>query len=656
MFSSTKLKRIITFLFLHWGDFLNYSVNLLSFYFTRMSFLPRVMLSSFPFSSTPAPPQRELVKSPAAPCVSTPTPLADASRLVPLPGRRAAPESKGSARRMAAARAMAVCAALLLTVLSRPLATAAYFSEERQPSESPLQSPTVLIAIIARNSAHTLPYYLGALERLDYPKDRISIWAATDHNIDNTTAILREWLTSVQRFYHYVEWRPMDEPRSYPNELGPKHWTQTRFEYMMKLKQAALKSARKQWADYILGYYRRTAEYFPTRNRQRLGCFAVPMVHSTFLIDLRKEAAQNLAFYPPHPDYSWAFDDIIVFAFSCRASEVQMYVCNKERYGFINIPGKPQSTLEDDNLNFIHLMLDAMIYGPPMLPSQFTYLPPRYPDKMNFDEVYLINLKRRPDRRKRMLQALYEQEIDSKIIDAVDGSALNSSTLKAMGISMLPGYYDPYSGRTLTKGEIGCFLSHYSIWKEVVDRKLNTAVVFEDDVRFEGHFKRKLKRLLNEIENVNLEWDLIYLGRKLVNPNQEEAVPNVRNLVVVEYSYWTLAYVISQQGAEKLVNSQPLSKMLPVDEFLPIMYDKHTNEEYKKVYPKRDLLAFSVHPLLVFPTHYTGDPGWFSDTETSTIWDDDLVKTDWSGSQKTVKASQAGASRQSIGSASRDEL
>lgn len=37
--------------------------------------------------------------------------------------------------------------------------------------------------------------------------------AATDHNVDNTTAMLREWLKWAQRVYHYVEWRPMDEPR-----------------------------------------------------------------------------------------------------------------------------------------------------------------------------------------------------------------------------------------------------------------------------------------------------------------------------------------------------------------------------------------------------------------------------------------------------------
>lgn len=44
---------------------------------------------------------------------------------------------------------------------------------------------------------------------------------------------------------------------------------------------------------------------------------------------------------------------------------------------------------------------------------------------------------------------------------------LNSSVLRNLGVDLLPGYQDPYSGRTLTKGEVGCFLSHYSIWEEV---------------------------------------------------------------------------------------------------------------------------------------------------------------------------------------------
>lgn len=42
------------------------------------------------------------------------------------------------------------------------------------------------------------------------------------------------------------------------------------------------------------------------------------MVHSTFLINLRKAASDKLVFHPPHQDYAWTFDDIMVFAFSSR--------------------------------------------------------------------------------------------------------------------------------------------------------------------------------------------------------------------------------------------------------------------------------------------------------------------------------------------------
>lgn len=38
------------------------------------------------------------------------------------------------------------------------------------------KAPTVLIATLVRNKAHTLPYFLTCLEGLNYPKDRISIW------------------------------------------------------------------------------------------------------------------------------------------------------------------------------------------------------------------------------------------------------------------------------------------------------------------------------------------------------------------------------------------------------------------------------------------------------------------------------------------------
>lgn len=40
--------------------------------------------------------------------------------------------------------------------------------------------------------------------------------------------------------------------RSYPEEIGPKHWPSSRFTHVMKLRQAALRAAREKWSDYIL--------------------------------------------------------------------------------------------------------------------------------------------------------------------------------------------------------------------------------------------------------------------------------------------------------------------------------------------------------------------------------------------------------------------
>jgi len=39
-----------------------------------------------------------------------------------------------------------------------------------------VREPSVFLAIIARNAAHLLPNWLGYIENLDYPKNRISVW------------------------------------------------------------------------------------------------------------------------------------------------------------------------------------------------------------------------------------------------------------------------------------------------------------------------------------------------------------------------------------------------------------------------------------------------------------------------------------------------
>lgn len=76
-----------------------------------------------------------------------------------------------------------------------------------------------------------------------------------------------------------------------------------------------------------------------------------------------------------------------------------------------------------------------------------------------------------------------------------------------------------------------------------------------------------------------------YVGRKRMQVQQpEQAVEGVNNLVEADYSYWTLGYALSQQGARKLLDADPFTRMLPVDEFLPVMFNKHPKSVFASVF------------------------------------------------------------------------
>ncbi|XP_078686961.1 procollagen galactosyltransferase 1-A-like isoform X1 [Branchiostoma floridae x Branchiostoma belcheri] len=593
---------------------------------------------------------------------------------------------------------------LLLTPLFWTLSGSFEQLESLDPER--MQWPTIFVAILARNKAHSLPYTLGYLERQDYPKSRMALWIQSDHNIDNTSAVIQEWLDAVGHLYHHVDYYHQDSPNYFPDEEGANHWSETRLRHVIKLRQQALEYARKRWADFMLfldadnlvtnpramklliaqnrpiiapmlesstaysnfwcgmtekGYYMRTEEYMPTVERKRKGVFPVPMVHSTYLVDLRREGAKQLNYDSPAEDYFGPEDDIIQFAWSARTSGMEMFIMNTEEFGFLPSALDENMIHDEETLKFKQILLDEMSHDTPegyvfdpLVPSAHISPPNKTVTKMGFDEIYVINLKRRPERRKRMVHTLKEIGLDFKLMEAVDGLTLNASVLKKMGVTVLPEYKDPWADRSMTMGEIGCFLSHYKIWEEMVEKNLDWVLVFEDDIRFEPFFKRRMYKMLNEIEEIRLDWDLIYIGRKKVVPEQrpglgyvgrkrmqlegEHWVLGTTTMIHVTYSYWTLGYMITWRGAKKLLDVKPLTKMIPVDEFLPMMFDDHPDTKYMYAFEPRDLKAFSAEPLMIYPTHYTGEANYITDTDTgSSPIVPDLDKAD-SGDKPTVPA------------------
>ena len=65
-------------------------------------------------------------------------------------------------------------------------------------------------------------------------------------------------------------------------------------------------------------YYKRSSEYVPTLHRERVGCFKMPVVHSTELIDLKWENTNNLLYWPQPDGFTGPVDDVVQFAFSAK--------------------------------------------------------------------------------------------------------------------------------------------------------------------------------------------------------------------------------------------------------------------------------------------------------------------------------------------------
>lgn len=159
--------------------------------------------------------------------------------------------------------------------------------------------------------------------------------------------------------------------------------------------------------------------------------------------------------------------------------------------------------------------------GPMPFPHS-AVLTPTYPQpiKFGFDEIFLINLKRRPERLEKMSNILRLLGVDFQRFEAVDGQKISNKEFSKL--KFLPGYEDPYHRRPMKQGEIGCFLSHYKIWSEIVEKKLDRVIILEDDLRFAEDGIERLNKVIEDVIKTKLDWEFIYLGRKKILESEDE--------------------------------------------------------------------------------------------------------------------------------------
>ena len=171
---------------------------------------------------------------------------------------------------------------------------------------------------------------------------------------------------------------------------------------------------------------------------------------------------------------------------------------------------------------------------------------------------FIINLPDRTDRLELFHQT--NPNINAEPFKYVfDGRQIDHDELIKLGFDTDKSWKDPILQTHLTKGEVGCFLSHWYVWQYAIESN-ETVIVFEDDAIIGDRYNEK------EIQELLEVYNFIYLGYKEMGKREE-----VNDTIVIpDYPYWTVSYVVTPEAARILTTEHAKKNIIPVDEYLPI--------------------------------------------------------------------------------------
>lgn len=179
--------------------------------------------------------------------------------------------------------------------------------------------------------------------------------------------------------------------------------------------------------------------------------------------------------------------------------------------------------------------------------------------------IKIVNLKHREDRKKdaiSMLKMAGFTEMDYEIIDAVYGNDL----IKSPSMELYKLFEDNDFGSRC--GFIGCALSHYGLWLELLKDEANEYyIIMEDDVILCENYKNHIQKLEGQFK----EKDILYHGYTMFKKNRETTkniydYSEVKNELSGEFTIsicpfnrnfhigGTFGYSINKTGARKLVD------------------------------------------------------------------------------------------------------
>jgi GR25 family glycosyltransferase involved in LPS biosynthesis len=191
----------------------------------------------------------------------------------------------------------------------------------------------------------------------------------------------------------------------------------------------------------------------------------------------------------------------------------------------------------------------------------------------DINQIYVINLKKRPERLEQFKKN-YKLNCNVKIVNAIDGNELNNidTLVGKVGKQSLDNFYKHKIPRKFhyelsSYGAIGCYLSHINVWKDIIEKNNNIALIFEDDANASNI---KYNNIIKRLKLLPEDWD-IYL---MINPDfcyKRIKVENKLNLYKVKRFFLLHSYIININACKKIIEN---GNLFPINQQI----DHHLSE------------------------------------------------------------------------------
>ncbi len=233
------------------------------------------------------------------------------------------------------------------------------------------ETSEILIAILAKDKAPCLPFYLQCIYNLNYDKKKLHLYIKTNDNNDNTKDLLLEFIGKYGKEYKSIYYNDLDiAPKL--KTMGHREWTSFRFNILGKIRQDSINYAIENNLHYFVadcdnfvtpntlnelllhkdkkvigpmlptktgysnfhytvdndGYFKNHENYGKLLTKEIKGVIPVDVIHCTYFIN--NNTLKDISYNDGSGRHEY-----VIFSDMLRKKNINQYLLNENFYGML---------------------------------------------------------------------------------------------------------------------------------------------------------------------------------------------------------------------------------------------------------------------------------------------------------------------------------